>query len=66
LTSTISANQAEGGSAGAGGSAGLGEGGGLYLADGGIACLDFVTSANVIGNTASTSNKDIFGVFTIC
>jgi hypothetical protein len=33
---------------------------------GGIACLDFFTSANVFGNTASTSNKDIFGVFTIC
>jgi hypothetical protein len=66
LTSTITANQATGGSPGTGGTAGLGEGGGLYLADGGIACLDFFTSANVFGNTASTSNKDIFGVFTIC
>ena len=66
LGSTITANQADGGAAGAGGSAGLGKGGGLYLTDGGIACLDFFTSVNIFGNTASTSDNDIFGVFTIC
>ena len=49
-----------------GGSAVLGEGGGLYLADGAIACLDVFTSTNVSGNTASTSDNDIFGVLTIC
>ena len=64
--STITANQADGGAAGTGGSAGLGEGGGLYLTDGGVACLDVFTSANVSGNTASTSNDDIFGIFTSC
>jgi hypothetical protein len=66
LISTISGNQAEGGTAGAGGNAGLGEGGGLYLADGGAACLDAFTIANVFGNIASTSDIDIFGVYTIC
>ena len=45
LGSTITDNQAIGGAAGAGGIAGLGEGGGLYLADGGIACLDVFTQA---------------------
>jgi hypothetical protein len=66
LTSTVTDNQATGGAAGVGGSAGLGEGGGLYLADGGIACLDMFTNTNVSGNTASISDSDIFGTFTIC
>jgi hypothetical protein len=65
LGTTITDNQASGGAAG-GGSTGLGEGGGLYLTNGGIACLDMFTSANGSGNTASTSSNDIFGVFTIC
>jgi hypothetical protein len=64
LTSTISGNQAEGGSAGTGGSAGLGEGGGLYLADGGVACLDMFTKANTTTNHATTDHDDIFGSFT--
>ena len=46
--------------------AGLGEGGGLYLADGGIVYIDMFTSAYISGNTASTSDNDIFGIFTIC
>jgi hypothetical protein len=29
-------------------------------------CLDAFTVANAIGNTASTSNNDVFGAFTIC
>jgi hypothetical protein len=66
LGTLIIGNQANGGAAGSGGSTGLGEGGGLYLTNGGIACLDLFTSANVVGNTASTSSNDIFGVYTIC
>jgi hypothetical protein len=64
--STITSNQAVGGAAGSGGSAGPGVGGGLYLAPGGVVCLDAYTLANTLGNTASTSNKDVFGAFTIC
>jgi hypothetical protein len=66
LTSTISGNQAEGGSAGTGGSAGLGEGGGLYLADGGVACLDAFTQDQTKNNQATTDSDDIFGSFTTC
>jgi hypothetical protein len=33
---------------------------------GGSVCLDSYTVANIFGNTASTSNNDVFGVFTIC
>jgi hypothetical protein len=64
--STITHNDANGGAAGAGGSAGQGIGGGLYLADGGIVCLDVFTQAHVKKNHASTSNDDIFGSFTTC
>jgi hypothetical protein len=64
--STITDNSATGGAAGSGGRAGLGQGGGLYLADGGIACLDAFTLAHVTGNHASTSDDDIFGTFTTC
>jgi hypothetical protein len=65
-STTITQNQARGGAAGAGGSAGQGIGGGCYLAAGGNVCLDSFTVANIIGNTASTSNDNIFGVFMIC
>jgi hypothetical protein len=58
--STISSNQA------IGGAPGLGEGGGLYLASGGTVCLDLFTSTNISANIASTSDSDVFGVFTIC
>jgi hypothetical protein len=64
--STVTKNSASGGAAGSGGMAGLGEGGGLYLASGGTACLDVLTSQHVFGNTASTSDNDVFGDFTIC
>jgi hypothetical protein len=59
-------NQALGGAAGSGGTAGLGEGGGLYLADGGVACLDMFTQASTKNNHATTEHDDIFGSFTTC
>jgi hypothetical protein len=64
--STITHNRADGGAADDGGSAGQGIGGGLYLASGGIVCLDVFTQAHVKKNHASTSNDDIFGSFTTC
>jgi hypothetical protein len=64
--STVTKNSASGGAAGAGGSAGLGEGGGLYLASGGTVCLDSYTVKHIFKNTASTSDNDVFGGFTIC
>jgi hypothetical protein len=62
--STLTDNLATGGAAGPGGSTGLGTGGGLYLAPGGSACLDGFTQAHVANNHASTSDDDIFGIFT--
>jgi hypothetical protein len=66
IGSTITHNQAIGGGAGSGGSAGQGIGGGVYFASGGVVCLDLFTSMNITGNTASTSNNDVFGFFMIC
>jgi hypothetical protein len=68
---TMQFNSAQGGAGGgvtstlysASGSAGLGTGGGLNL-EGGATCLDTLTL--VSGNTASTSNGDVFGSFAIC
>jgi hypothetical protein len=68
---TMQFNSAQGGAGGvvtstlysASGSAGLGTGGGLNL-EGGATCLNTLTL--VSGNTASTSNGDVFGSFTIC
>jgi hypothetical protein len=65
-STTITQNQATGGAAGAGGSAGQGIGGGGYFATGGTVCLDSFTASNIISNTASTSNDNVFGVFMIC
>jgi hypothetical protein len=65
-SSTVTGNSATGGAPGSSGSAGLGVGGGVYFATGGSVCLDQYTVSNIDGNTASTSNNDIFGVFTIC
>jgi hypothetical protein len=65
-SSTVTTNQATGGAAGSGGSAGQGIGGGAYFATGGTVCLDSYTVADIFGNTAATSNDDVFGVFTIC
>jgi hypothetical protein len=65
-SSAISHNDADAGAGGAGGSAGQGVGGGLYLADGGIVCIDTPTVVNIKKNHASTSNNNIYGVFTTC
>jgi hypothetical protein len=64
--STITGNQATGGAAGSGGSAGQGVGGGAFFGIGGTVCLDAYTAAAVFANAASTSNNDLFGVFTPC
>jgi hypothetical protein len=64
LKSTITNNDAVSGAAGASGNAGLGIGGGAYFASGGMDCLDVHTS--ISGNAASTSDDDVFGVFTPC
>jgi hypothetical protein len=66
LSSVMASNQAIGGSAGMGGSVGQGVGGGVYFASGGTDCLDLFTSMNITGNTASTSNDDLFGDFMTC
>jgi hypothetical protein len=57
---------AQGGVAGAGGILGQGIGGGVYLSSDGVVCFDLFTSVSITGNTASTSNNDVFGDFTIC
>jgi hypothetical protein len=44
-----------------GGTGGFGEGGAIWN----LASATF-TSANASGNTASTSNDDVFGIFTMC
>jgi len=41
-------------------------GGGVYFATAGTVCLDLFTSLHIFGNTASTRNNDVFGVFMIC
>jgi hypothetical protein len=64
--STITGNQASGGAAGAGGTAGQGIGGGVYLVSGGVVCFDLFTSLNLVANTATSSNNNVFGTFTIC
>jgi hypothetical protein len=64
--STITHNRASGGDADNSGTVGQGIGGGAYFASGGVVCLDMFTLLNISGNTGSTSNNDIFGVFTIC
>ena len=60
--SKITGNEAEGGAGGAGGTDGQGVGGGLYIAAGSV-CLK---KTKIKGNEASTSDDDVFGVFTIC
>jgi len=58
----ITANAALGGFAGWGGVSGQGLGGGLYIDSGAVVSLS--TSSEVIFNFASTSHKNIFGVYT--
>lgn len=63
---TMSGNTAQGGlDFYPGGIAGRGVGGGLYIAPAAIVSLDAFTQSNVINNTASTSDPDIFGSYTL-
>jgi hypothetical protein len=66
---TVTGNAANGGPGGYGypsGSAGQGEGGGLYIVKGEAKVSpDAFTVANVIDNTASTSDPNIDGKYTI-
>ena len=57
-TSVISANLAQGGLAGSGGSVGQGIGGGIYN----LGTFSLDTLSVVLGNYASTSNDNKFGV----
>jgi hypothetical protein len=58
--SNVTGNRAEGGTGGSGGSAGAGQGGGLYITPGAVAGGNH---DHIGGNHASTSDDDIFGVF---
>jgi hypothetical protein len=58
----VTANQAAGGAAGSGGVVGAGVGGGLYNQAGAVAEADAFTF--ILGNKASTSDDDVFGVLT--
>ena len=66
---TITQNAATGGAGGnspkgsPAGANGIGKGGGLYIYPSASASLDSFTQANTFGNTASTSDNDIFGSF---
>jgi hypothetical protein len=59
--STITDNAAIGA---AGFSDGKGQGGGVFIATGAKVCIDLATT--ITGNHASTSDDDVFGVFTTC
>jgi hypothetical protein len=58
MASLISANLADGGPAGSGGSTGQGIGGGIYN----LGTFSLDTLSVVLGNYASTSNDNKFGV----
>ena len=68
---TITTNSAQGGAGGnspkglAKGADGVGQGGGVYIYPTVSVSLDAFTQAHTSGNTASTSDNDIFGSFTI-
>jgi hypothetical protein len=61
---TVASNHANGGAAGIGGNDGQGVGGGLYLAPGATACADLLTV--IVGNHATTSDDDAFGILGSC
>jgi hypothetical protein len=65
ISDTLTTNHAYGGSSSAGywGPRPLGEGGGIYIASAATVYIDPFTLANVISNTASTSNSNIFGTY---
>jgi len=68
---TLTANAAQGGIGGTSpkglpkGADGVGQGGGIYIAPQASVGLDSFTQAHTTGNTASTSDNDIFGSFTV-
>jgi hypothetical protein len=62
--STVTGNEAIGGTVAPSFSDGKGQGGGIYIAIGGSACAD--VSTTIDGNSASTSNDDVFGVLEMC
>ena len=64
MGSTITGNDADGGTGAAGFSNGKGQGGGIYVATGGSACADYATV--IAGNAATTSDDDVFGVLGTC
>ena len=60
MTSVITHNEADGGTAPAGGTAGLGQGGGVYNAG-----TFFLDAASLVEhNEASTSDDNVFGPIT--
>jgi hypothetical protein len=59
VASTVTENRAVGGPAGTGGTAGEGIGGGVYVTAGANAFKDEATI--IAGNSASTSDDDVFG-----
>lgn len=68
---TVTRNTAQGGTGGsatkgfAKGADGVGRGGGLYIARAALVSMDSFTRANTRSNSASTSDNDIFGSFSI-
>jgi hypothetical protein len=73
---TVSSNKAQGGAGGWGsnsgggtgtryGAPGLGEGGGLYIDPAATVDLDAFTVANILNNTASTSDPNIHGSYSL-
>ncbi len=66
--STVSSNNAQGGAYGLGthiGPPSLGEGGGIYIVTSATVYLDAFTVANTVNNTASTSDPNIHGSYTL-
>jgi hypothetical protein len=63
---TVTGNSAQGGPAGGiRGGDGVGEGGGIFTAPAASASIDTYTRNNVTGNTASTSDDEIDGSYTL-
>ena len=68
---TITQNSATGGPGGnspkglPNGADGMGQGGGIYIGPSALVSLDSFTQSHASGNSASTSDNDIFGSFSI-
>jgi hypothetical protein len=66
LSDMVDSNSAQGGRGGSGGQSrnpGFGEGGGLYIDPAATVDLDAFTLANILNNTASTSDPNIHGSY---